>query len=430
MRRLTIYREGEPLREHVLSRPVTALGRHTDNDVVLDDLALSRFHARLEQRGEQHVVVDLASQNGVYVNGVRVTGEQVLRSGDRVGMGRYVTVYDEAGAREVRPPAGTMTATAGNGTPAPEEPESPAQGPYLMLLYNGTQMERFPLRGQGYVIGRSHQCDIVVGLLGLSRRHAQVTFQDGGWVVEDLASQNGTFVNDRRITGPQILRDGDSLNFFEYALVFHEGSGVTCTDPVSMRPDIPAHAVTGTNVEPVEDLSASRLEPVTDDHDARAFESDQTDMEAKPLESTRPARPRGGKTLETPMSGVVLPDGTVESPHWPVEREIEEALLASMELAPGGRLEVLLDKRLLTEVPLDRAALRIGSDARCDVALPPVPGVTRWHLAAVRLGGTVMLCRVGTSPMPRVGGRAVAQAFLQDGELVELGRVSLVYRCR
>ena len=39
-------------------RAIVALGRHPENDIVLDDRTLSRFHARLERRGDRYVVVD------------------------------------------------------------------------------------------------------------------------------------------------------------------------------------------------------------------------------------------------------------------------------------------------------------------------------------------------------------------------------------
>ncbi|MEW5851123.1 MAG: FHA domain-containing protein [Myxococcota bacterium] len=443
MPRLTIYREGEPVREQVITRVVTALGRHTDNDVVLDDLALSRFHARLEKRDDHHVVVDLGSQNGVYVNGQRISGEQILQPGDRIGMGRYVAVYDQDGARK-----NESGHRSGVDFPAPLEPESPAQGPSLMLLYNGTEMERFPLAGQGYVIGRSHRCDIVIGLLGLSRRHARVYQEGAAWMVEDLGSQNGTYVNDARINGPQQLREGDVINFFEYTLVFHQGevmrSEVTAPVPTAEEPvrERTRAEAGGTQVDEAPDgLGAAVMgatESGTDEQEleARSFEAGETELEdALPSPMRLRTKTDRGPADEDDEEEEDEESDEVEEPsdpsvQWPNERETDQALMASTQLAPAGRLEVRLDKRLITEVPLDRAALRIGSDARCDVALPPLPGVASWHLVLVRISGAVVLMRIGSAMMPRVGGRPVCQAFLQDGDRVELGRVTLIYRHR
>lgn len=67
---------------------VVGVGRHPDNDIVIDDRSLSRFHARIERRGAEFFVVDTGAQNGVNVNGVRIAGERALVEGDRIGCGR------------------------------------------------------------------------------------------------------------------------------------------------------------------------------------------------------------------------------------------------------------------------------------------------------------------------------------------------------
>jgi FHA domain len=58
------------------------------------------------------------------------------------------------------------------------------------------------------LIGRHPACDVVVGHLTVSRRHAQLTFRDGVWVLQDLASKNGTAVNGVRV-GRTTVHAGD-----------------------------------------------------------------------------------------------------------------------------------------------------------------------------------------------------------------------------
>ncbi|MBV8431621.1 MAG: FHA domain-containing protein [Solirubrobacterales bacterium] len=60
------------------------------------------------------------------------------------------------------------------------------------------------------LIGRHHGCDVVLGDPSVSRRHARVVFRDGGWVLQDLASTNGTTVNGSPVGRCQ-LRPGDHL---------------------------------------------------------------------------------------------------------------------------------------------------------------------------------------------------------------------------
>lgn len=63
------------------------LGRTPEVEVVIDDAAVSRVHARILKRDQGLILEDLGSTNGTYVDGRRITGETVLRSGDRIQLG-------------------------------------------------------------------------------------------------------------------------------------------------------------------------------------------------------------------------------------------------------------------------------------------------------------------------------------------------------
>ena len=60
------------------------------------------------------------------------------------------------------------------------------------------------------VIGRHYECDVVLADPSVSRHHARIVFRDGGWVLQDLASTNGTTVNGATV-GRCVLRPGDHL---------------------------------------------------------------------------------------------------------------------------------------------------------------------------------------------------------------------------
>ncbi len=67
--------------------------------------------------------------------------------------------------------------------------------------------KRFAIGPAGAVIGRSRECDVVLGDSNVSRRHAQIRFDDAaGWTIEDLGSTNGVRVNGTPVTGVQPLQ--------------------------------------------------------------------------------------------------------------------------------------------------------------------------------------------------------------------------------
>ena len=67
------------------------------------------------------------------------------------------------------------------------------------------------LVGAHLVIGRSSACEIVLGDDTVSRRHAELRFDDGRWMLRDLGSSNGTYVNGRFVTEAEI-RPGDVIH--------------------------------------------------------------------------------------------------------------------------------------------------------------------------------------------------------------------------
>src|SRR5690606_24137071 len=85
------------------------IGRETDNDLVLTDLLVSRYHARIDTTGYGYQLVDLGSSNKTFVNGVPVTTAP-LRDGDLVTIGRTRFVQQGGLLREVRQDTGAALA--------------------------------------------------------------------------------------------------------------------------------------------------------------------------------------------------------------------------------------------------------------------------------------------------------------------------------
>jgi hypothetical protein len=83
--------------------------------------------------------------------------------------------------------------------------EADAEPPMLLGLdWNGGTSEMS--------IGRDRGCDLVLRDPEISRRHAQLRFRDGRWILRDLDSTNGTFVNGVRVGRCQ-LQPGDYVSF-------------------------------------------------------------------------------------------------------------------------------------------------------------------------------------------------------------------------
>jgi hypothetical protein len=86
------------------------IGRDPRNDMSIEDMSVSRIHARLERSASGWLLKDLSSTNGTRVNGWRVRGQVTVRAGDVVRFGdiEFVLTEDTGnGQRAQRPPAPT-----------------------------------------------------------------------------------------------------------------------------------------------------------------------------------------------------------------------------------------------------------------------------------------------------------------------------------
>jgi hypothetical protein len=90
---LLLWMDGEEIKGRwLLAKPETAIGRWQDNDVVVDDRWVSRYHARVHREGGQYMIADLGSKNGTFVNGRRIAGPTELHDGDQIQVTPLITL--------------------------------------------------------------------------------------------------------------------------------------------------------------------------------------------------------------------------------------------------------------------------------------------------------------------------------------------------
>ncbi|MEO0123155.1 MAG: adenylate/guanylate cyclase domain-containing protein [candidate division WOR-3 bacterium] len=90
-----IHKSNEETQVVKLEKEFFTIGRREDNDIVLDDIFVSRHHAEVVKKGETYIIRDQKSRYGTYVNGIRIT-EKKLDYGDEIQLGNVlITFVDE-----------------------------------------------------------------------------------------------------------------------------------------------------------------------------------------------------------------------------------------------------------------------------------------------------------------------------------------------
>src|SRR5690606_35278902 len=259
--------KGRVLRTVPFDRPSLRIGRMRENDIVVDNLSVSRFHGRLHLEGGRVFLEDAGSENGTFVNDTRIHGRVELAPGDRIAIGKHqlrvrtrrpdellegdaaATMAparsdppDETDLAEPPPreAPGAALAAAPAGPPAPAEavtgpdettgPPDPARpSPAAagagashagLIVQRDGRIERVLAWEAGeLIIGRAADCDLVLGQAEVSRRHARRVRRDGRHEVHDLGSVNGTLVSGERIERCE-LAVGDVVQIESFQLTF------------------------------------------------------------------------------------------------------------------------------------------------------------------------------------------------------------------
>ncbi|MFN7736362.1 MAG: SpoIIE family protein phosphatase [Pirellula sp.] len=102
--------------------------------------------------------------------------------------------------------------------------------PYFDTISGPALGRRIQLDRPEYVMGRHPECDIVLESGAVSRQHAKAIQAPDGYLIEDLGSRNGTFVNGKLISGATKLQNGDTIRICDIELEYceeSEASGLT-----------------------------------------------------------------------------------------------------------------------------------------------------------------------------------------------------------
>ena len=118
---------------------------------------------------------------------------------------------------------------------------------YTIVITEKGGKPRAEVFDQGEItIGRVQGNDIVLPKGNISKRHSRIVQRDGKFIIVDLKSTNGTYVNGKRISAPQVLKDGDKLYIGDFTITLESpngmGGGVEPPDEEHVAPPTPPPA--------------------------------------------------------------------------------------------------------------------------------------------------------------------------------------------
>jgi len=228
MPKLSLMFENKLVREvPVGSRPVT-IGRAPDNDLSVDNLAVSNYHAKIYYEAGRMVIEDLDSLNGTFVNDLRIE-RATLHDGDKVHVGKHIIKVDTSGDAPVPWDTGrkaaaprineTMVLDTKERRQMLQQAASMGESmqfaaarikvPTLIVLGGKTDQKEYVLTNKLTVVGKSAMATVKLKGWFKPQMAAQINQRDDGYYLgpgDKVPKVNGT-----PIPGPVRLNDGDVI---------------------------------------------------------------------------------------------------------------------------------------------------------------------------------------------------------------------------
>src|SRR6266700_111548 len=258
-------------REYAVAGSSLVFGRDASCDVVVPGKDVSRRHAEIVPTPKGYLLVD-SSTNGTSVNDVRVEGQRLLARADVITIGEEkFRFFADAGVPS--PQIANPTSTVPPPSVPPTKGSAPAVGERLRETVHGVPAAPPPsarppggalanflvragaLKGQRLIvktpvvnIGRADYNDVVFPDESVSTTHAKLQRREGVWVLVDLDSTNGTFIDGDQVKGEAPLAPGASVRFGDVSTVFEptddsaaveKGASTRMIEAMTMSPQPP-----------------------------------------------------------------------------------------------------------------------------------------------------------------------------------------------
>jgi pSer/pThr/pTyr-binding forkhead associated (FHA) protein len=232
MAKLVLKFENAVLKELAVGSREVSIGRSPENGLVIDNPAVSHYHARVFNEEGRLMLEDFGSMNGTFVNGQRVK-MVTLRPGDSVAIGKHTIIISESkeldgiapdAASAAKAPAPKINETVMLDTKERREflqkvaavGESAQVAPArvkiatLVVRKGGTDHKEYALSDKLTVVGKSNLATVKLKGWFKPKAAAQITRKDDNSYVIGAADKTPS-VNGLPITHPTVLSSGDVI---------------------------------------------------------------------------------------------------------------------------------------------------------------------------------------------------------------------------
>jgi len=211
------------------------IGRKTNNDIIIENLAVSSHHAKIDSVGDEFVLVDLQSKNGSFVN-EKLVASHWLKPGDVISIGKHALVFDSSDDEEWTGDGTdkiekTMAMDTSKYRSMVDKSKPEAAGPQTRAKKIDTiAILSFPDDGRGkYIcrksitkIGKHPDSDIVVNGFMVGGTSATISKRPDGFYLSYVGGASRPKVNAKKVKREKFLCDKDIIKIGKTTMQFFE----------------------------------------------------------------------------------------------------------------------------------------------------------------------------------------------------------------
>ncbi|MBI2789551.1 MAG: FHA domain-containing protein [Elusimicrobia bacterium] len=221
------------IKEVAMEKESISIGRKPDNDIVIDNPAISGHHCKLTLEGGGYYVEDLESTNGTFVNEKRIK-KSGLHHNDVVGLAKHAVVFlNEAELAEAGAPSpssdATMVLTPQKqaelvaASSAAAKPAGAEKSAWLRVIKGAVDAGEYELKGMSTYIGKSDRVQVQIkgsGLFGSAPEVAASVHRKPEGYMLVAVTEGYPVVNGAKVAGSVVLKEGDMIDCGSTTMVF------------------------------------------------------------------------------------------------------------------------------------------------------------------------------------------------------------------
>ena len=234
MARLILTFNKQVIKEFPFLKGSVTMGRLDDNTIVIDNLAVSGYHARIDKTGDDFILTDLQSTNGTFVNDKKVTSHK-LTHGDNIVIGKHVILFvaTEKGKVDGVDPAKMdldktmMLDTAKqrellSKQKAAPKPAQAAEKIGVITSIDGSDMGEFELSKKLTKIGKADTSEIKLSGMLMGATAATISRRPSGYTIAYAGGMSKLKVNGDVVKDSVSLKDFDTIEVGSFKFQFYQ----------------------------------------------------------------------------------------------------------------------------------------------------------------------------------------------------------------